>query len=49
LHLHAARGGPAVAEGAEGWSARSRGGMATLHFGIDKLIQLEREQPELFR
>lgn len=25
------------------------GGMPTLHFGIDKLIELEREHPELFK
>jgi alkylhydroperoxidase/carboxymuconolactone decarboxylase family protein YurZ len=50
LHLaRALREGASVAEVVQALEMASiPGGMATLHFGIDQLIQLEREQPELF-
>jgi alkylhydroperoxidase/carboxymuconolactone decarboxylase family protein YurZ len=50
LHLaRALREGASVAEVVQALEMASiPGGMATLHFGIDQLIQLEKEQPELF-
>jgi len=50
LHLaRALREGATVAEVVQALEMASvPGGMATLHFGIDQLIQIQREQPELF-
>jgi alkylhydroperoxidase/carboxymuconolactone decarboxylase family protein YurZ len=50
LHLaRALREGATVAEVVQALEMASiPGGMATLHFGIDQLIAVEKEQPELF-
>jgi alkylhydroperoxidase/carboxymuconolactone decarboxylase family protein YurZ len=50
LHLaRALREGATVAEVIQAMEMASiPGGMATLHFAIDQLIELEKEQPELF-
>jgi len=50
LHLaRALREGASVAQVVQALEMASiPGGMATLHFGIDQLIEIEKEQPELF-
>jgi alkylhydroperoxidase/carboxymuconolactone decarboxylase family protein YurZ len=50
LHLaRALREGATVAEVIQAMEMASiPGGMATLHFAIDQLIEIEKEQPELF-
>ena len=50
LHLaRALREGASVAEVVQALEMASiPGGMATLHFGVDQLIEIQKEQPELF-
>ena len=50
LHLaRALREGASVAEVVQALEMASiPGGMATLHFGIDQLIEIQKEQPDLF-
>jgi alkylhydroperoxidase/carboxymuconolactone decarboxylase family protein YurZ len=51
VHLaRALREGASVAEVVQALEMASvPGGMATLHYGLDRLIELEHEQPELFQ